>query len=347
VSAQGAAEFSCRLREPARGNGAVTRAQRECKKLAGAIAFNIASRCSRASVTSHGHSWGDAQGDACMTVVAHVTDLHLVERDHHRRAVAAKSRLLYLSTGRKLEPEARLQHAREALRRAARADHVVVTGDLTEDGNDAQFELLAELLDESGLLPERVTLVPGNHDIYERRDGFEHALQGPLRAYARSSSLGQAIDLGGSCMLVPISTAIPQRMLMSAGAVARNDRDALDQLARDPAVRECTLLVAQHHPPLGHRNLFWNWIDGMAAPARNASLLCHHAHMHVLHGHTHEQLSLRVRPYGPQQVHSGAAVVESSDHIRFYDVGGGVLQVIETETSVRAPKAALANLGQA
>jgi 3',5'-cyclic AMP phosphodiesterase CpdA len=282
-----------------------------------------------------------------MTVVAHVTDLHLVERDHHRRCAASKSRLLYLNTGRKLDPEARLEHAREALRRAARSDHVVVTGDLTEDGTDPQFELLAELLHESPIAPERVTLVPGNHDIYERRDGFEQALKGPLRAYAPSSTCGQPIELGAATVLVPVSTAIPQRMLMSAGALAHDDRHALDQLARDPAVREYTLLVAQHHPPLGYRNPLWNWIDGMDQPKRNASLLRDHAHMHVLHGHTHECKSVRVRPHGPRQVHSGAAVVESSDHVRFYDVGGGELRVIETETAVRAPKTALANLGQA
>lgn len=278
-----------------------------------------------------------------MTVVAHVTDLHLVERDHHLRDAAKRSRLLYLNSGRKLDPEVRLDHAREALRRAARSDHVVVTGDLTEDGTEAQFELLAELLHEAALAPERVTLVPGNHDIYERRDGFEHALAGPLRAYAPTSTLGQPLDLGASTVLVPVSTAIPQRMLLSAGALAHNDRAALDQLARDPALRASTVLVAQHHPPLGYRNPIWNWIDGMHKAERNASLLSEHAHMHVLHGHTHERRSLRVRAHGPEQVHSGAAVVLSSDHVRFYTVGGGELHVLDVETAVRAPKAAVAS----
>jgi 3',5'-cyclic AMP phosphodiesterase CpdA len=326
--------------------------------LSGAIAFEIASRSSRGIVTSRGQIRGEpfdapalrggaGSGDARMTVVAHVTDLHLVERDHHRRGAAQKSRLLYLNSGRKLDPEVRLDHAREALRRAARCDHVVVTGDLTEDGTEAQFELLAELLHESALAPERVTLVPGNHDIYERRDGFEHALEGPLRAFARTSALGQPLELGASTVLVPVSTAIPQRMLLSAGALAHNDRAALDRLARDPAVRGSTLLVAQHHPPLGHRNPIWNWIDGMAAAQRNASLLCNHAHMHVLHGHTHERKSLRVRLHGPEQVHSGAAVVMSSDHVRFYSVGGGELQVLDLESAVHAPKGAVANLGRA
>jgi len=104
-----------------------------------------------------------------MTVVAHVTDLHLVEYDHHKRAGAAKSRLLYLNTGRKIDPKARFDRVCEALRRASRSDHLVITGDLTEDGTDAQFELLAAALAEANVDPEHVTLVPGNHDLYADR----------------------------------------------------------------------------------------------------------------------------------------------------------------------------------
>src|SRR5262245_9785616 len=100
-----------------------------------------------------------------MTIVAHLTDLHLVERDHHKRSGAAKSRLLDLNTGRKIDPQARFERVCQALRQASRSDHVVITGDLTEDGTEAQFELLAEALSESKLAPERVTLVPGNHDV--------------------------------------------------------------------------------------------------------------------------------------------------------------------------------------
>ena len=54
-----------------------------------------------------------------MTVVAHVTDLHLVEHDHHKRDGAAKGRLLYLNTGRKIDPKARFDRVCEALRHAS------------------------------------------------------------------------------------------------------------------------------------------------------------------------------------------------------------------------------------
>ena len=269
-----------------------------------------------------------------MTVVAHLTDLHLVERDHHKRSGAAKGRLLYLNSGRKIDPLARIARVCEALRHAAsRSDHLVITGDLTEDGTDAQYELLAEALSEAKLAPERVTLVPGNHDVYHDPDGFERALAGPLRAYAKTSVLGRALELAGA-IVVPVSTALPHWLWFSAGMLATDTARTIDTLARDPSLREQTVLVAQHHPPLGHGNALWNWIDGTRAAHRGKALLNAHPHVHVLHGHTHERKSYHARPGGPTQVHSGAAVLSSSEHVRFYDLRQGQLQALEAPSTV-------------
>src|SRR5262245_38212275 len=120
-----------------------------------------------------------------MLDLAHVTDLHLVERDHRDRTGSDWQRLQYLSAGRAIDYVVRREKAVQALRTASRhARHLVVTGDLTEDGVPAQFELLAEVLADAEVDPERVTIVPGNHDRYADADGFERALSGPLAAYA-------------------------------------------------------------------------------------------------------------------------------------------------------------------
>jgi 3',5'-cyclic AMP phosphodiesterase CpdA len=267
-----------------------------------------------------------------MTVVAHVTDLHLVEHDHHKRAGAAKSRLLYLNTGRKIDPKQRFDRVCEALRRAERSDHVVVTGDLTEDGTQAQFELLAAALYEAKLEPERVTLVPGNHDLYADHGAFERALRGPLQPYARTSAVGVPVELAGA-VVVPVTTAIAHRLWFSAGTLTVDAAQTLDKLARDSALRDRPLLVVQHHPPLGHGNALWNWIDGTRAPERGVRLLREHAHMHVLHGHTHARRSYRVRREGPEQCHSGAAVLSSSEHVRFYDTAHGELHALDAAST--------------
>ena len=71
----------------------------------------------------------------------------------------------------------------------------MITGDLTEDGHLAQFEVLAELLAESRISPSRITLVPGNHDAYCEGGAFAEAMAGPLKAYAATSECGSPITL--------------------------------------------------------------------------------------------------------------------------------------------------------
>src|SRR5689334_5809263 len=101
-----------------------------------------------------------------MTRIAHISDLHLLEDKHQLRAAGERLRLSFLSFGRRLDAEERRQRLRSALwsYRASGAEHLVVTGDLTEDGTEAQFEALAEVFLDSGIDPREVTLVPGNHD---------------------------------------------------------------------------------------------------------------------------------------------------------------------------------------
>lgn len=250
-----------------------------------------------------------------MTRIAHITDLHLVEHDYDRRSAGDRRRLQYLNTGRDIDPARRRSKAVAALRLAARADHAVITGDLTEDGTPAQFEAVAEVLSEAGLDPERVTLVPGNHDVYAAADAFRQALLGPLRRYAAASMPGAAVDLGAA-LLLPICTAVAQNYLRSAGVLSRPDSERIGALAR----RKRTLIIAQHHPPLGHKNPIRNWIDGLRNVATSAALLMMHAHLHVLHGHLHAQESRQLAEGRPAQVHCAGAVLQSAAHVRFYDV---------------------------
>jgi 3',5'-cyclic AMP phosphodiesterase CpdA len=252
-----------------------------------------------------------------VTRIAHITDLHLVEHEYARRSRGDRYRLQFLNTGRRIDPARRRAKAVAALRVAARADHVVLTGDLTEDGSPAQFEAVAEVLSEAEVAPERVTLVPGNHDLYAAPDAFRRALAGPLRRYAATSTAGTVIDLGAA-LLLPISTAITQSVWRSAGVLHAPDVERISSLLRR---WRGPLIVAQHHPALGHRNPIRNWIDGLCNAAVSAALLALHAHLHVLHGHLHAAARRRVASERAAQVHCAGAVLESAAHVRFYDAG--------------------------
>lgn len=253
--------------------------------------------------------------------LAQVTDLHLVEREHGSRAGSDWQRLQYLSAGRKIDPEARRDNALQALRQAGRnARHILLTGDLTEDGVLAQYELLAEVLDESGIDPRRVTLVPGNHDRYAGALAFEEALEGPLRAYAATSCMGEVIELTRDGWLMPVSTAVAQSWLRSAGRLADADLEKIDRFAADAKRAGKLALVAQHHPPHGYGPAAWNFIDGLMNAAAGKALLRAHSGLTFVHGHTHKLDSVSFASGRPAQTHSAGAIVSRAEHVRFYQV---------------------------
>jgi 3',5'-cyclic AMP phosphodiesterase CpdA len=252
--------------------------------------------------------------------LAQVTDLHLVERDHARRTGTEWKRLHYLSALRRIDFEARRHNALTALRQARRsARHVVLTGDLTEDGVPSQFELLAEVLDESGIDPLRVTLVPGNHDRYADPTAFEQALAGPLRAYAQTSQMGGIFELGSEVWMMPVSTAIPQSWLRAAGRLSNEDVQRIDRFAFDARCARKLALIVQHHPPHGFGPAPWNFLDGLLNADAGKALLRTHAGLTFVHGHTHKVESVAFGCGRPDQTHSAAAIVARAEHVRYYE----------------------------
>ena len=120
--------------------------------------------------------------------VAHLSDVHLTTLQSVRRAYGLRCRAVRF--GRSADPSVRAQRLRSALDAvvASGADHLVISGDLTELGDDAEFERFAEVLADAAIDPGDVTLVPGNHDAYTTADGWRRALAGPLAPWARTSA---------------------------------------------------------------------------------------------------------------------------------------------------------------
>lgn len=261
-----------------------------------------------------------------MTHLAHLSDFHLLDEAHARRGGGDRLRLNFLSFGRPLDHARRRQRAGAALREARRsgAQHLLLTGDLTEEGLPAQFEILAELLAESGWAPSRVTLVPGNHDAYAHGEAWTRALEGPLRAYRETSTAGVPVELPGATVL-PLSTAINQPVTRSAGSIAGAELAAVARAATQSRRAGSTLLLAMHHPPQRHPLPPMQWIDGLKEHAAMGALLAEHDHVHVLHGHTHVATDRGVRPGAAPRIFSAEAVVESATPLRVYQVRHGRL----------------------
>ncbi len=239
-------------------------------------------------------------------LIAHLTDMHLLERaERHGFDVR------FVSLGRRLDAEDRLTKARRAIKsaREAGAEHYVFTGDLTETGSAAQFEVLAELLVECGLHPDDVTLVPGNHDAYTTPNGWSDALAGPLRAFARRAARepGKVTDLGGACVL-PVDATFHQPVTRSAARFDEELETALLARLSDPAFTHTPIVIAIHHPP-HPRPGPWHWVDGLLGCKRLLAMIEARENVTVLHGHLHKSVERR---HGLARVLGNAAIVDDA-----------------------------------
>ena len=170
-------------------------------------------------------------------------------------------------------------------------DHIAVTGDLVNLGLPGEQAAALEWLRSIGT-PDRVTVVPGNHDIYVRmwRDPGTARWQDYMRANAEGAGYGDGqhafpfVRRFGGIALVGVNSAVPTPPVLARGRVGR---DQLQRLGRSLAAlgRDgLTRIVLIHYPPL----------PGQSSPSRKLldaeamqQVLAEHGAELVLHGHNH------------------------------------------------------------
>ena len=269
--------------------------------------------------------------------IAHLSDVHMLEaRPPVGSAYTLSTRLV--SYARTLEPLSRTQKLNRSLTEGVRAGatHFVISGDLTEIGSDVQFDAFASALHDSGITPDRITLVPGNHDAYTSADGWKRALEGPLAAFRSSSACapGQVVDRG-EVVLLPTDSSCFQSIARSGGELTEDTMRHLEARLRDPSFQNRTVVLVQHHPPFQHKPGPWNWIDGLRGSARLVEMLVKHPQVQILHGHLHR---IADRLLGKNRVFGAPAVVDDGDspRVRIYDVRGALLESIHVGPPIAA-----------
>ncbi len=236
-----------------------------------------------------------------MLRIAHVSDLHVLSPagvewrrilfnkriTGHANLVMRRSRVYrreYLLTV--------LAHA------AARADQVVVTGDITNLSLESEYIAARALLDDVARTAE-VTVVPGNHDIYlpavlRERDfvrHFDSFLQSDLPELARDLEAGRypCVKLRGPVALIALTSAVPRPPFVSAGYLGREQLAALQSVLAHPEVARRTSVLLIHHPPVDHRARFVRLRDGLVDDVPFRRSVAGLARGLVLYGHIHER----------------------------------------------------------
>ena len=265
--------------------------------------------------------------------IAHLSDVHMLDARPSRSRAGFSMRVRFVSIGRPLDALERTRKLVRALDAAKRsgADHIVISGDLTEIGAPEEFEAFAEVLHDGGVDPDRVTLVPGNHDAYASRDGWKRALAGPLAAFARGAAdePGKIVERGGVCF-VPLDVTRVQPVTRSAGELTPHAAEVLEKRLDDPWFRDRAVVIVQHHPPFSHTTGAWQWMDGLSGGARLMALLARLPNVHALHGHLHYVVD-KIVALGRTRIFGAPAIVDDDDstpRVRLYDVRDGCLESV-------------------
>lgn len=141
-----------------------------------------------------------------------------------------------------------------------RPDHIVVTGDLTRLGLPVEFDKARRWLAELGP-PDRVTVVPGNHDAYVRTDWHETfagwlaymVSDPPHRQNSPTGSLNDlfpTLRVRGPIALIGVSTAHPSAPHLAVGGMGVDQLERLAVLLKLTAGCGLFRIVFIHHPPI-------------------------------------------------------------------------------------------------
>jgi len=136
-------------------------------------------------------------------------------------------------------------------------DHITVTGDLTHLGLPDEYRRAAEFLRLLGP-PERVTVIPGNHDAYvasaweQSRSLWTSYLVGDSAHPSREKPkiTYPFIRQRGEVVLIGLSTARPCPPLLATGTLGKAQLRRLEALLNKYGLRQQCRVILIHHPPV-------------------------------------------------------------------------------------------------
>jgi 3',5'-cyclic AMP phosphodiesterase CpdA len=181
------------------------------------------------------------------------------------------------------------------------ADHVIVTGDLTNLALEPEFEVVRELFEKDlGMSPKDVSIVPGNHDVYTRGSYVTHRFARYFADYLVSDLPELAVDVGagrfpvvklrGPVAVIGLCSAVPRLPFVAAGRLGKGQVDALRRVLAHAEVRRRTPVVALHHPPHNPSSRWKSMLEGLSDAAMLWSALDGVPAGIVLHGHLHKRV---------------------------------------------------------
>jgi len=225
-----------------------------------------------------------------MVLLAHLSDPHLAPMPRPRLTELASKRLLGFVNWHLRRKTCHRRDVLDALvadLSAAAPDHIALTGDLINIALEEEFAPARAWLDVVGP-PDRVTFVPGNHDIYVR--GTAHSAERHWGDYMRADDAATGpthfpfVRRRGPVALIGLSTGVPTLPFEASGWLGAAQIARLAELL--PQLAGMFRIVLIHHPPLGRRP----WHKRLKDAAPLLRVLAAQGAELVLHGHDHRRM---------------------------------------------------------
>ena len=218
-------------------------------------------------------------------------------------------------------------------------DHVVLSGDLTALALDEEFEGVRNALGPLADQPDRLTVIPGNHDVFTpgslRKKRFDrwfgHLLQSDLPElrgegpWPHVRLLGEDVALIGLC-----SARVPPFPGIAAGQVGEDQLQALVKICAHPKLRGRAIHVVVHHAPLRPDGKLDRRDHGLVDALRLLEACRIGNVATILCGHLHNRYTLSVAG-GPQIVGGGSSTWRDHEGYWLVDSAGGKLEALHEQ----------------
>lgn len=270
--------------------------------------------------------------------IAHISDLHLDKLKKPENFRKTLSLLEYIISK---EP-----------------DHIVISGDITENADKYSFELTRSIFRKFGLLNKsKLTVVPGNHDIFGGVYLAEEILNFPAKCretnYNRKLSefiwwFRETMDEDNfplvkefdEVIIIGLNSvaeySIIKNPLASNGKISNAQLKKLDEILKGK--NKLKIGVTHHHFSLHSStecqfNSFWNKVERRTMKLRRKkrviSKFLEHNISIVLHGHVHE--SAEYIKNGIKFINSGGSLMQEINTCSVYFIKTGNIQNIWME----------------
>lgn len=258
--------------------------------------------------------------------IAHISDLHLCSK-HKRNNIAKTKRLIQLAVD-------------------SGAQHLVITGDISDNAEEKDFNILREILKRYDLLKsDKTTILIGNHDIFGGPQTAQDVLSFPGKCMSVNyhekvtAFVSHFKELFSNVIrpheeaLFPFAKELKDILLVginsideysrfknpfaSNGHVSKTQKKSLKEILSSNKFKEKVKIVLMHHH-FYHKNIaahsseskLWNRIENFTMKLRGKKkllkLFVENNVKIVLHGHSHEMKEYYRK--GVRFINAGASV---------------------------------------